>query len=67
MDLWVIFKHGDDFVLRRWAVRPEGTVGADLEISRSSDLQQLRRELPPGVRRADSRILGVERAIEAWN
>lgn len=67
MDLWVIIRDGDCYVLRRWAVRPDGTVGADLELKRSSDLEQVLNEVPPHARRADSKALGVPGMIQAWS
>ena len=66
MDLWVITKKGESYVLRQWAMRPDGTVGADLEVAVSSDLAVLREFLPCYRRRADSRALGVEGMVEAW-
>jgi hypothetical protein len=67
MDLWVIIKQGNSYVLRQWAIRPDGTVGADLEVAMASDLAVLRGFLPPHRKRADSRAMGLANMVEAWS
>lgn len=65
-DLWVIFQRFNCHEVRRWSVRDDGSVGVDCEVGIAKSLESARELLPPGLRRADSRVLGVRQAAEAW-
>lgn len=64
-DLYVILRCPYGHCLRRWVLRDDGMIGVDLELARGT-VDELRRLVPAGAKRADSMVFGAPNAVEAW-